>query len=218
MKGYGVKRYPLSKQVADKLEALIEEGKYSVGDKIPTEVELMEIFQVSRNTIREAVQSLTSAGVLDVKQGDGTYVRSSNRFNANMTMKYEQVSIDEISEARNSMEITIADLAAKRRTEEDMAKITACFLKRKELSQVEKENTLADIQFHMAIAEACHNKIIYDLYQSLSDYMVEHIAERQADTSLEAAEIDALHEKLYLAIRQQDSEMAIICARDILSI
>ena len=75
MKNNSVKRYPLSRQVSDKLEQMIEKGEYHVGEKIHTEIELMDIFQVSRNTIREAIQSLTSAGVLEVRQGDGTYVR-----------------------------------------------------------------------------------------------------------------------------------------------
>lgn len=66
-----IKRDSLSKQVSDKLEAMIEAGTYRVGDRFPTEPELMEMFSVSRNTVREAVQSLTWAGLLDVKQGDG---------------------------------------------------------------------------------------------------------------------------------------------------
>ena len=173
---------------------------------------------VSRNTIREAVQSLTSAGVLEVIQGDGTYVRSNNRFDANMNKKYAEVSDEDIKEARNALEITIADLAARRRTEEDMHRITEAFLIRKKLNEAQKENTIADLEFHMAIAKACHNSIIYDFYQSISTYMEGHIAERQAVTSLAAEEIDELHEKLFHAIRDQKPDVATVCAKDILRI
>lgn len=213
-----VKRYPLSKQVSDKLEQMIEAGEYGIGDKIPTEIELMELFQVSRNTIREAIQSLTSAGVLIVKQGDGTYVRSSNRFNANMSMRYAEASLEDIKEARNALEITIAPLAAKRRTEEDMAKITETFMKRQGLKDTLKENTVADVEFHMAIASACHNKIIFDLYHSIYSFLESHIAERHVETEMDADAIDALHEELYMAIKNQNPDVANTCAQNILRI
>lgn len=218
MESRSVKRYPLSKQVSDELERMIEAGEYEVGSKIPTEVVLMDMFNVSRNTIREAIQSLTSAGVLVVKQGDGTYVRSSNRFNANMSMKYDQVSLEDITETRNALEITLAHLACQRRTEEDMEQITSSFLKRKELQETEKENTLADMEFHMAIAQASHNRILIDLYNSISSYMESHIAERQAETDLDSSQIDELHEKLYLAIKAKKTEEAEGYVHEILKI
>lgn len=213
-----VKRYPLSKQVADKLEKMIETGEYDVGDRIPTEVELMNMFSVSRNTIREAIQSLTSAGVLDVRQGDGTYVRSSNRFNANMSMKCAQVSEQDIKEARNSIEIAIVNLASRRRTEKDMEHISAAYQRRQSLKDNDKENTKADIDFHMAIAYACHNKILIDLYQSISAYMESQIAHRTAETSMDSDHIDMLHEQLYLAIQNKEQYAANVYARNILKI
>lgn len=213
-----VKRYPLSKQVADKLEKMIKDGDYAVGSKIPTEAELMEIFSVSRNTIREAVQSLTSAGVLEVRQGDGTYVMSNNRFYANMNLEYAKGSLDDICEARNCLEIFIANLASQRRTEEDMQLITEAFCKRQELTENIKENTKADMEFHMAIANACHNKIIIDFYTSISSYLESHIMERQSETDMDVSEIERLHEELYLAIKNHNSEIANICAQNILRI
>ena len=213
-----VKRYSLSKQVADSLEEMIEKGEYAVGEKINSEVELMKMFDVSRNTIREAVQALTSAGVLEVKQGDGTYVRSSNRFNANMNLKYEQISLKDIKEARNAIEVTIVNLAAQRCTEKDLKLITNKFEKRKMLQETIKENTLADIEFHVAIAKASHNKILIDLYQSISSYLENHIAERQPNNDYDIEKIDALHECLYEAIKNHDSKQAIECTENILNI
>ena len=218
MNSKGVKRYPLSKQVADKLEQMIEAGEYPVGERIPTEIELMDIFSVSRNTIREAVQSLNSAGVLDVRQGDGTYVRSSNRFNANMSMKYAQISIEDIREARNIMEVSIAGLAAQRRSDEDLTLIAEALDRRKGLKENGKENTLADMEFHMAIAESCHNKILIDLYHSIWSYLESHIAERHVETSLNFEQIDELHDKLYRAILAGDPAAASNNAHEILSI
>lgn len=213
-----VKRYSLSKQVADQLEKMIEDGVYAVGEKIPTEPELTEMFSVSRNTLREAVQSLTAAGILVVKQGDGTYVRSNNRFHARMSLEYEQVSPEDILEARNALEITIAQLAAQRRTEDDLQRIEQTLHQRQMQAETERENTQADMQFHLAVSQACHNQILMNLYTSVSTYTESHIAERQASTALSISEIDSLHEKLFAAIRDQKPEHARICAQNILNI
>ena len=213
-----VKRDSLSKQISDKLESMIDAGEYQVGERIPTEPELMEMFQVSRNTIREAVQSLTWVGILEIKQGDGTYVRSSNRFRANMKQKYAQVSLEDIKEARSCLEVTIAHLAAIRHEEADVDRIAKALQNRSSLSVSEKENTKADIDFHMAVAEASHNRILIDLYQSISDYLESHIAERNKESECTAEQIDALHEQLYRAVVAGQPDQAATAVRHIVEI
>ena len=213
-----IKRYSLSKQVSDELEQLIANGEYRVGDKIPTETDLIEMFKVSRNTIREAIKALTWAGILEIKQGDGTYVVSSNRFAASMNQKYENVSFEDMNEARKCLEITVADLAARRREESDIELITNAFNKRQGQNGDEKEHTLADVEFHMAISKACHNVILYELYKSMSDYLNEHIIERLHDSEFSSEEIDMLHEKLYRAVLEQDEHEAAVAARNIVNI
>ena len=213
-----INRSSLSKQVADQLEQMITDGVYAVGKKIPTEPELTEMFSVSRNTLREAIQSLTSAGILTVKQGDGTYVRSNNRFHAHMSLEYEQVSLEDILVVRNALENTISTLASQHRTEEDLIVIKKALDKRQNQTDGQKENTKADIEFHMAISKACHNKILEDLYSSISTYLEDHITQRQASTKMATEEIDALHEKLFLAIKAKNQDEARNCAEDILKI
>lgn len=218
MQEKGVKRESLSNQVSKELEKMIENGEYKLGERIPTEPDLMKMFQVSRNTIREAIKGLTLAGLLETKQGNGTFVRSTNRFEANMKQKYETVSIEDIREARNCIEVTIAHLAANRREKEDLNLIEKFFNERKNLKVNVRENTKADIEFHMAIAKSCHNLILIDLYQSISDYLESHITERKLESSLSTEEIDKLHEELYKAIINKDSETASVAARNILDI
>ena len=213
-----IKRYSLSQQVADQLETRIAKGVYAIGEKIPTETELTEMFDVSRNTLREAIQSLTSVGILEVRQGDGTYVRATNRFNAHMKKEYEKVSLENILEVRNALEITIAQLAAKRRTEADLCSIHEALLQRQQNVNTVRENTQADINFHMAIAEACHNAILLNLYVSIFSYLESHITKRQAATELEPSVIDQLHEELYKAIVIQDGDKALTCVENILKI
>ena len=213
-----LRRESLSKQVSDRLEEMISSGTYKVGDKIPTEPELVELFGVSRNTIREAIQSLTWAGLLHVKQGDGTYVCAENRFNANMEQKYQEISLPDIAEARNCIEVTIAHLAAKRRTMKDIENIHLLLQRRKALATDVKENTRADLDFHIAIAHACHNQILIDMYESMACYMESQIEERSRTSERSFTEIDLLHEHLFSAIQDGDAEKAAHSVMKILEI
>lgn len=213
-----LKKESLSKQVSDQLEEMISSGTYTVGEKIPTEPELMELFQVSRNTVREAIQSLTWAGLLSVKQGDGTYVISSDRFHANMEKKCQKVSLNDIKEARNCLEVTIAHLASLRRTEEDICCIRESLQKRKALPTDARENTKADLNFHIAIARACHNVILTDMYESISSYLEGQIAERNQKSTLSSQEIDKLHEILFEAVLDGQPEQAAAAVTKILEI
>lgn len=213
-----LKRESLSKQVSDQLEKMISSGTYAVGEKIPTEPELAEMFQVSRNTVREAVQSLTWSGLLSVKQGDGTYVCASDRFQANMEQKYQEVSLEDIKEIRNCLEVTIAHLAAQRRSAEDIEQIRAMLLRRKTLTEDVKENTRTDLDFHLAIAKACRNGIMIDMYESISCYLEKQIEVRNQTSSLSTEEIDRLHEVLFSSIERGEPEQASAAVTKILEI
>ena len=213
-----VKRDSLSKQVSDKLEKMIESGEYEVGQKIPTEPELMQIFQVSRNTVREAVQSLTWSGILEVRQGAGTYVRATSRFNANMKQKFETESLADLAEARNCIEVTIAHLAATRREKSDIKNIAKAYEMRRELIAGCKENTKSDIEFHMAIADACHNSIMIDLYKSLYDYLESYIEEKNLDAELDVEKVERLHKELYEAVIDGRPDDAAMHAKSIVEI
>ena len=214
----GIKRYSLSQQVVDRLEELISSGHFKVGEKINSESELMAMFNVSRNTLREAVHALTVVGVLEVKQGDGTYVRSSNRFYASMKKEYDTVSLDDIKETRNALEITMANLAAKNATDEDILNIEEALNNRRMLKNRSRENTKTDMEFHLRIARASHNKVLIDLYMSIYIYLENIITERQTETVLDSDRIDKLHEKLFQAIKAKNRGLASTCAEDILNI
>lgn len=218
MAGKILKKESLSKQVSDQLENMISSGEYKVGEKIPTEPELMTMFQVSRNTVREAIQSLTWAGLLNVKQGDGTYVIASDRFHANIEQKCQTISLDDIKEARNCLEASIAHLAALRRNDDDIECIRESFEKRKALPTDLKENTKADLNFHMDIARSCHNTILIDMYESIYSYLESQIAERNEKSHFSSDEIDTFHEMLFEAVLKGHPEEASAAVKKILEI
>lgn len=113
----------LASQVEEELMDYILQEPVNVGDKIPNEFELAEMFGVGRSTIRETVKSLVSKGVLEVRRGDGTYVISTNRLEddplglSGFTDKYELAL--ELCDVRLMLEPDIAALASVRASEEE---------------------------------------------------------------------------------------------------
>lgn len=201
-------RISLPKQISIEIEKAIKKGTFKIGEKIPSEPDLVKTFEVSRNTIREAIQSLIQAGVLESRQGDGTYVVTTSRFEANILNRLNNSKISEVHEVRVSLEREIVKLAALRRTQSDLSEIKKT-LENKNLTKGSfKENSEADLAFHLSIAKASHNSIFYDLYKSISEYICTSIEKRLEITHMEEELISQLHIELFEAISSQDSKKA----------
>ncbi|MGL5188485.1 MAG: FadR/GntR family transcriptional regulator [Cetobacterium sp.] len=207
----------LPKQVSQAIEELILNDTYKIGDKIPTEPELMEMFKVSRNSVREAIQSLIQAGLLEAKQGKGTFVIAKKRLEVELINSLIKVDSKDISEVRNFLEENIVVLAIKHATEEDLDRIEFSLKNRNNNLDEVKENTEADINFHMSIAQATHNVLLIDLYQYISKYFVTYIASKiEKKESVE--EIDKLHKELFLSIKNRDEISAKEIIKKIISL
>lgn len=126
-----INRLSLVEQVAEQMEQLIEQGQWKVGEKLPPEMELMDKFGVSRNTLREAIRALVHAGLLETKQGSGTLVRSTSVLGAALKRHVKKSTMMETLEVRFALEKQAAKMAAERRTEGDLAKLEASVSKLK---------------------------------------------------------------------------------------
>jgi DNA-binding FadR family transcriptional regulator len=129
----------------------------------------MAAFGVGRNTLREAVRALGYAGLLEVRQGDGTYVRADSDLGAALQRRLRRGSVPETVEVRHSCERLAARLAAERRTDEDLERIAAA-VQRKRDTEAETDVVVrveADIAFHLAVVAATHNSVLIDLYANL---------------------------------------------------
>lgn len=201
-------RISLPKQISIEIEKAIKNDTFKIGEKIPSEPDLVKAFAVSRNTIREAIQSLIQAGVLESRQGDGTYVITTSRFEANILNRLNNSKISEVHEVRFTLEREIVKLAAQRRTESDLTNIRKKLEIKNLTKDSIKENSEADLAFHLAIAKASHNSIFYDLYKSISEYIRTSIEERLELTHMEEELISQLHIDLFEAISLQNSKKA----------
>lgn len=211
-------RKSLPRQIAEMIEQKIKNGEYQIGDKLPPEPMLVEIFGVSRNTVREAIQSLTNSGLLETRQGDGTYVVATERLQVEFYNIMNGTTYQNVLEVRDLLERHIVASAVKHCTEQDLQEIEAFLRQRNQTTGSIRENSQADLNFHMAIAKATHNDIIYSVYRYVSEYFSEFIYQKLHTASQDEQEIDRIHVNLYHAIRDRNANMALDCVSRIIEL
>ena len=151
---------------------------------------------------------MIQAGVLESRQGNGTYVITKDRFEANILNRLSTSKISEVHEIRISLEKEIVKLATLRRTNDDLKNIKRALDKNTLINESFEERSKADLEFHIAIAKASHNSIFYDLYKSISKYIFSSIELRLELTQMEEELILQLHTNLYEAILEKNKEKA----------
>lgn len=208
-----IERKKLGDQVIHQLQEKISLGELKPGEKIPTETELMTLFGVGRSTVREAVRVLAKAGLLEVRQGDGTYVLDRTNNLEPLEHRLRRASILEVYEVRRALELEIAKLAARRRSEEDLLAMRESLAKRREARRVNDNRSYvdADLFFHLAIAAASKNSVLTDLYFSFSNTVRDALDKLISDQELYQNQI-SIHEQLLAAIAQQDEQAAVYWA------
>ena len=173
-KGYMIiQKKSLADMVAEQLRQQIAEGVYTIGDKLPTEPELMKTFGVGRSSVREAVKLLVNMGVVRVQQGSGTFVAVPSN-NDDVNIKMSTADRTELDEVRKILDIAIVEKAVARRTEKDIERMRASLEKRKVNAEkgLLEECIEADLNFHIAIADAAHNRILADIYRSAATHLL----------------------------------------------
>lgn len=186
----------------------IEGGAWKVGDRIPKEVELAEMLQVGRNTVREAVRVLSHAGVLEVRQGDGTYVMTSLD-PTEIMRRVSRSSLREHFELRAMLETEAARLAAQYRTKADVVLLRRLLKERGEQKQHESRNTFADADtsFHCAIVRMSGNSALAELYRYFSHSVRQNTLSVLEDEDLPEPDLQA-HKAIVDAIEDKDSDGA----------
>ena len=161
----------LASQVEDALMDDILNKPVPIGEKIPNEYELAEMYGVGRSTIRETVKSLVSKGILEVRQGSGTYVIGTDTLGNDPLgfSKYEdkyKLAL-ELFEVRLMLEPEIAALAAQKATEQDKEEIVRLCDEVENFYRAGKNHTKKDQAFHAAIAKASGNSVVESLMPTI---------------------------------------------------
>lgn len=200
------RRGRLSEQVVLAMERMIQEAYPEPGLRLPKESELAERFHVSRIVIREAVKILEDRGLLEVRAGRGTMTTAPTpeRVKASLMRLFRDqpvptlAEMDRMLELREVLEETVASLAAVRATPEDLEQISASLEKMAAGKSVE-ETIDADLQFHIAVARAAHNRFFEMVIEPLT-----HVYLRQI-TLTDSYEVGVeMHRHIYEQIRKGD--------------
>lgn len=171
----------ISDAVAASLEKRILEGSLKPGDRLPPERELAAELGVSRPSLREAIQKLASKGMLQSRQGGGTYV--TDRLEASFSDPWQAMMgshpnlREDLLEFRRMLEGQAAEWAAERATEADLQRLERAFAEMNEAfarDDLERRST-TDIAFHQAVGEAAHNALIGHLSAALLRLMHDNI-------------------------------------------
>ena len=160
----------LSDQVADALAEEIRQGRLNVGDKLPTEAELVTQFGVSRTVVREAVSRLKSLGLVDSRQGSGVYVREVSFSPLNFDARHtgSRDAVIQMVEVRRGLEAEVAALAALRRTPRTLQAIRDAITA---LDEATGDGVAEDVRFHRAIAEAAGNPFLLGTLEYLGQFL-----------------------------------------------
>src|SRR5690606_18100744 len=153
-------------QLITQWQPQLDSGEWSIGGRIPTEDELSDQLAVGRNAVREAVRALAHAGLLEIRQGAGTFVRASSELGGALRRRLERSRLRENLEVRRALEMEAARLAALRRTDEDLAEIERALALRDEAWRAQDMGTFVetDFAFHRAVVHATHNPLLIELY------------------------------------------------------
>ena len=212
-----IKQKRISDAVFEQMKEHIISGEWAPGNKIPGELELTELFGVSRVSVREAIHRLVGMGILTIRRGEGTYVAEvlpDNYMNALLPfLMIEGANLSEMLEFREMIEVESVKLATKRATEEDLVRMEkAIQIMEKKRGKV-NDFASADLNFHTAVAMATHNSVIIKVNAIIHDMLRKTMEEIVGITGYK----DGLyyHRKLLEAIRNRDEKTAVEMMRSI---
>ena len=202
------RRSALADQVIAALRRQIASGEWPVGSRIPTEPELVEQLGVARNTVREAIRALAHNGLLDIRQGSGTYVMATSELAGVMHRRFADAEPHHVAELRSTLEASAARLAARRRTAEDLALLDSLLTRREGAwSSGHVESFVeADASFHLAVVRASHNDVLHELYADLGAVLRTFLRHNVGDELRAEDHLD--HSRLVTAVRAGDEERA----------
>lgn len=167
----------ISEQVFEQLKQLIVSGEWYVGMKIPPEMELAESMNVSRVTLRQALQKLTVLGLLETKVGEGSFVREESlgkqmKVAISPAAYLQPHTLREVYDFRRAIEIQSAGLAAEYATQEQIDALREIYQRQADVEHHTTESFAeTDLEFHIQIARCTGNSLILTVYEVLWDIL-----------------------------------------------
>jgi GntR family transcriptional repressor for pyruvate dehydrogenase complex len=178
---YAAQKKKLYETVIEQVDKLLSSGRYKLGDKLPSIDELSQMFKASKPTLREAFSVLASTGVLEISHGRGIFIKSLTvRTKRPVVADFADVTGSSLLhwlEFRRTVEVEAAALAAKRRTDAEVAhleRLIGAIEAKLNAGEIAED---LDYEFHVAIAQATHNPIYANALKTNAHALQHHIFE-----------------------------------------
>lgn len=192
---------------------MIHNNELAVGEKLPPERQLVQMLGVSRSSVRQAVKSLESMGIVVSRVGVGNFINpnlsTQSLLQAPMrfALRLNNVSRQELYEMRQVVETHTVALTAERATEKDLATLDAILLEMASHAGDSKALAECDHRFHMAILDACGNSVFRMIFEPISNLLWEDLEDRMH--LFDPEETLRVHRAIYEAIRSRDKDLAV---------
>jgi len=172
-----IKSTRIYEEIVRQVKQMIAEGRLKSGDRLPPERDLAEKFVVSRTSVREALRVLESLGLIEIRAGEGTFVRGVSVESLieplALVMAAQREAIGELFEARRVLEPAIAALAAGRATPEEIHEMERILEDQAKEIAAGKTGLAQDAAFHTAIGTAAHNRAITRIAHAIMDLLTQ---------------------------------------------
>jgi GntR family transcriptional regulator, transcriptional repressor for pyruvate dehydrogenase complex len=211
-----IKPKKIYEEVTEAIQGMIRSGELQPGDKLDSVQQLAENFQVGRSAIREALTALRAMGLIEIRQGEGTYVKEFETEQISLPLSTAILMNPEdtahLLEVRKILETGTVFSAAQKRTDIQLQAMEGALNEMKGASGNEEIGEKADLQFHLAIAESSQNPLLISLMNHVSGLIGETMKEtRRLWLYSKQTTTDRLYEEhysIYEAIKNQDAETA----------
>ena len=198
-------------EIVRQIRTLISEGKLKSGDRLPPERELAERFKVSRPSVREALRTLESMGLIEIRLGEGTFVREISVDSLveplALVILTQRAAVGELFEARRLLEPPIAGLAARRSTKEEIQEMERILEEQAREVSAGRTGLAQDAAFHAAIAGSAHNRAITRIVHALIDLLTQS-REESLQIPGRPTRSHQDHRRILEAIQRRDSASA----------
>jgi GntR family transcriptional repressor for pyruvate dehydrogenase complex len=202
-------------KIVEQIRDLIKEGRLKPGDKLPPEQILAEKFGTSRPSVREALSALEILGITESRGGKGNFIKDNldtSLYEQKFRELEEEESPFEILEARKAVETEIVGLAAKKATKEDIVSIRESLDKMKSAMTNIPGIMEFDREFHINIAKAAHNSLLFSMMTYLADLLKEKLWINLKEKSWSIPGRPQIyfeeHTEIFYAIKNKDSKGA----------
>ena len=203
-----LERSRLYEDVGERLAEFVRESGMVPGDQFPPERELAHRLQVSRTSVRQSFVVLQALGFVDVRHGEGVFLRRTRGFGDSLTKLLERRRrLPDVLEAREALEVKLAELAAAHRGDADLKSMKAALMQMKGEVNAGGLGIEGDAAFHHAIALAARNEILLHLIEAMAEVIQESRVESLSEPGRPPRSLEA-HRRILAAIESRSTELA----------